>query len=275
MDRNIRLTIAFDGTAYNGWQRQKNAPTIQGTVEQKLAVLCGEQIHIHGAGRTDAGVHALGMVAHFKTIAARPLSTFTRGLNSMLPHDIRILEACEMPSDFHSRYQALAKTYRYDFFTGDIMPPIRRLYEAHLPGSFDLTACRESLQLLIGRHDFASFEGAGSRDPLQKNGRGAIRTIFQAQCSPIAGQPDKWSFSITGDGFLRHMVRNIVGTLRQVGIGKISTDNFAAILAARDRQNAGPTAPACGLFLEKIYYDRQKIPALQAPAATDNVDVER
>ncbi|HEB70093.1 MAG TPA: tRNA pseudouridine(38-40) synthase TruA [Desulfobulbus sp.] len=263
MKRNIRLVIAFDGTAYNGWQRQKNGPTIQGTLERKLSVLCCESVCIHGAGRTDAGVHALGMVAHFKTGAVRPLSAFTRGLNSMLPHDIRILEACEMPSDFHSRYHALAKTYRYDLFTGDVMPPTRRLYEAHLPGSFDLTACRRSLLLLMGSHDFASFEGAGSRDPLRKDGRGAVRTIFQARCSPISGQPNRWSFSITGDGFLRHMVRNIVGTLRQVGMGIISPDDFAAIVAACDRHQAGPTAPACGLFLEQIYYNRQDIPVLQ------------
>ncbi len=184
MDRNIRLVIAFDGTAYSGWQRQKKRPTIQGSIEKKLTILCSEPVCIHGAGRTDAGVHALAMVAHFQTTVGRPLSAFTRGLNSMLPHDIRILEAREMPSDFHSRYQALAKTYRYDFFSGDIMLPTRRLYEAHLPGSFDLAACQKCLPLLIGSHDFASFEGAGSRDPLQKTGRGAIRTIFQAQCRP-------------------------------------------------------------------------------------------
>ncbi len=263
MERNIRLVIAFDGTAYSGWQRQQNAPTIQGTVEEKLTVLCGHQVHIHGAGRTDAGVHALGMVAHFHTTAMRPLSTFTRGLNSMLPHDIRILDASEVPLDFHSRYQALAKTYRYDFFTGDIMQPTRRLYEAHLPGPFALDSCRKCLPFLMGSHDFASFEGAGSRDPLQKIGRGAVRTIFQTDCRPKAGKPDHWSFSITGDGFLRHMVRNLIGTLRQVGLGKTSPDDFAAILTACDRHLAGPTAPACGLFLEQIYYNRQNIPVLQ------------
>ncbi len=263
MNRTIRLVIAFDGSAYNGWQRQKNVPTIQGTLEKMLTILCNEPVHIHGAGRTDAGVHALAMVAHFQTIAVRPLSTFIRGLNSMLPLDIRILEAREVSPDFHSRYHALAKTYCYNFFTGDIMLPTRRLYEAHLPGAFDLAACRQCLRFLVGRHDFACFEGAGSRDPLQKNGRGAVRTIYLAECRPRTGQPDRWLFSITGDGFLRHMVRNIVGTLRQVGLGKISPDDFAAILAACNRHHAGPTAPACGLFLEQIYYNRQDIPGLQ------------
>ena len=263
MDRNIRLLIAFDGTAYKGWQRQKNAPTIQGTLEKKLAILCGEPVSVHGAGRTDSGVHALGMVAHFQTSAPHELSAFTRGLNSLLPRDIRSLEAVEMPRNFHSRFDALAKTYRYDFSTGNIMLPTHRLYVAHLPGHFDPGTCRKCLQLLLGCHDFSSFEGAGSRDPSQKNGRGAIRTVFHAACLPQSGLPDYWSFFITGDGFLRHMVRNIVGTLRQTGLGKISVDDFAAILAARDRQYAGPTAPACGLFLEQIYYERQKIPVLQ------------
>lgn len=261
MERNIRLVIAFDGTAYKGWQRQKNGPTIQGTLENRLAVLCGESVSVHGAGRTDSGVHALGMVAHFHTSAAHPIDAFTRGLNSLLPHDIRILDAEERPADFHSRFQALAKTYRYDFFTGAVMPPTRRLYEAHLPGRFDPDACRRALRLLVGRHDFASFEATGSRNPRLKEGRGAVRTIYQADCTPVNGLPGHWSFSITGDGFLRHMVRNIVGTLRLVGRRQISTADFDAILAARDRRRAGPTAPACGLFLVKIYYTPHSFPA--------------
>ena len=264
MDRNIRLLIAFDGTAYNGWQRQKNAPTIQATLVEKLSMLCGDTVNLHGAGRTDTGVHALGMVANFHTSVIHPLSAFKKGLNSLLPYDIRILEASEAAPDFHSRYSALAKTYLYDFFTGETMLPTRRLYEAHLPGSFDLGAVEECLQLLIGSHDFASFEGAGSRDSLQKKGRGSVRTIFQAKCSPREGQPNNhWSFSITGDGFLRHMVRNLIGTLRQVGQGKILPADFTRIFDSCDRRSAGPTASACGLFLEQIFYDEQNIPAPQ------------
>lgn len=259
MYRNIRLLIAFDGTAYNGWQRQQHVPTIQGALEDKLHILCGEPVKVHGAGRTDSGVHALGMVAHFQTSAAHPLSAFTNGLNSLLPFDIRILEVCEAPMDFHSRFFALAKTYRYDFFTGRLMLPTDRLYQAHLPCSFNLEAVQQCLQTLIGRHNFASFEASGSRDRLHKEGRGATRTIFQTDCKPKDKQLERWSIHITGDGFLRHMVRNLIGTLWFVGQEKISPSEFTGILHARNRCLAGPTAPACGLFLEQIYYDKQAI----------------
>jgi tRNA pseudouridine38-40 synthase len=257
-DRSIRLVITFDGTAYKGWQRQKSVPTVQGVLEKKISLLCAESITLHGAGRTDAGVHALGMVAHFHTNAAHPLPTFYHGLNSLLPPDIRILEAKSVSPDFHSRYSALGKTYRYDFFTGRVMPPTRRLYETHFPCSFDLAAVRKCLQLLIGSHDFASFEGSGSRNPLHNKGRGSIRTVFRASCLPIRDRADHFSFFITGDGFLRHMVRNMVGTLLPAGQNKISTAEFGSILRARNRSLAGPTAPAHGLFLQKIYYkDRE------------------
>ncbi len=255
MHRNIRLLITFDGTAYNGWQRQPHAPTIQATLENKLHLLCGEPVKVHGAGRTDSGVHALGMVAHFQTTVAHPLSAFTKGLNSMLPADIRILEASEVPVDFHSRYSALAKTYRYDFFTGRLMLPTDRLYQAHFPCTFNLDAVKKCLQHLIGRHDFSSFEASGSRDRTQKKGRGAIRTIFQADCIQKNSESERWSFVITGDGFLRHMVRNLVGTLWLAGEGKLSPAAFNDILQARNRCSAGPTAPACGLFLVHINYD--------------------
>lgn len=260
MDRNIRLLIAFDGTAYYGWQRQKNVPTVQGVLEEKLSTLCCTPIKLHGAGRTDTGVHALGMVAHFNTSVSHRLSAFSKGLNSMLPKDIRILKAREVATNFHSRFAALGKTYRYDFFTGELMLPTHRLYEAHFPGFFHLTPVNRCIQRLIGSHDFASFEGSGSRDLSQQGGRGSIRTILHAQCSAIDREPNHYSFAITGDGFLRHMVRNIVGTLLQVGQGTLSGSDFTSIFNARDRQSAGKTAPACGLFLKQIYYDKQDLP---------------
>jgi tRNA pseudouridine38-40 synthase len=262
MSRSIRLVIAFDGTVYKGWQRQKSVPTIQGVLEKKISLLCAEPVSLHGAGRTDAGVHALGMVAHFRTNAERPLPTFCHGLNSLLPPDIRILEATNVAADFHSRYSALGKTYRYDFFTGRIMSPVRRLYEVHFPCSFDLSAVQECLQLLIGTHDFVSFEGSGSRDPVRNKGRGSVRTIFQAECRPVKDMPLHFSFFVTGDGFLRHMVRNIVGTLLPAGQKKISPADFAEILNARNRNSAGPTAPAHGLFLQKIYYENKELQLL-------------
>lgn len=263
MNSSVRLVIAFDGTAYKGWQRQNTVPTVQGVLEKKISLLCAEPITLHGAGRTDAGVHALGMVAHFHTNAVRPLSTFCNGLNSLLPPDIRILEATNAPADFHSRFSALGKTYRYDFFTGRTLSPIRRLYEAHFPCLFDLSAVQQCLQLLVGTYDFASFEGTGSRDPMNNKGRGSVRTIYQAQCRPVKNMPLHFSLFVTGDGFLRHMVRNIVGTLLPTGQRKISPADFADILNARNRSSAGPTAPAQGLFLKKIYYENLNFQLLQ------------
>jgi tRNA pseudouridine38-40 synthase len=260
LSRNILLVIAFDGTAYYGWQRQKSAPTIQGVLEEKLSSLCNTPIKLHGAGRTDTGVHALGMVAHFQTSVSHKLSAFSRGLNSMLPKDIRIIEAREAASDFHSRFSALGKTYRYDFFIGSLMLPTLRLYKAHFPGTFNISSVNACISHLIGTHDFASFEGSGSRDLSLPGGRGSVRTILHAHCT--ATTKHNYSFFITGDGFLRHMVRNIVGTLLLAGKNKISSEDFNNILSQRDRRTAGQTAPACGLFLEQIYYEKSELSSL-------------
>lgn len=256
MLRNIRLLIAYDGGNYRGWQRQRQGATIQGELERGLARLCGEPITLHGAGRTDTGVHALGMVAHFHTKTTIPVVAFFKGLNSMLPQDIRILQAEEAPFDFHSRYNALGKTYRYDFFTGAVQWPVVRLYKAHLPGTFEPERLSAGLRIITGTHDFSSFERTGSRDRNAVGGRGGVRTLFYASCSPQLGCADCWSLRLTGDGFLRQMVRIIAGTLIEMGQGKRPVDELTAILAAKDRSTAGPTAPACGLFLEKIYYDQ-------------------
>ncbi|PIE56720.1 MAG: tRNA pseudouridine(38-40) synthase TruA [Desulfobulbus propionicus] len=251
MQRNIRLDLSFDGTRYCGWQRQRHAPSIQAMLETRLATLTRDEVTLHGAGRTDAGVHALNMVANFHTSSHIDLAAFLHGLNSMLPEDIRILKATEVPKDFHSRFSATGKTYSYRFFTGQIMPPCSRLYMSHFPCSLEHTSIATALKHLQGTHDFTSFEGAGSRDPA--SGRGAVRTLFSAQYGSLA-DPDHWMLSFTGDGFLRHMVRNLVGTLIEIGRGKRRADDITAILAARDRTAAGPTAPACGLFLEQVHY---------------------
>jgi len=252
--RTIRLLIAFDGGNYRGWQRQRQGATIQGELEKKLTILCSEPITVHGAGRTDAGVHALGMVAHFHTKTTMPVVAFFKGLNSMLPRDIRIRRAEEAPPDFHSRFSALGKTYRYDFFTGALQFPATRLYRAHLPGAFSLERLNSGLNIIVGSHDYSSFERTGSRDKSAVNGRGGVRNLWQASCFPQLGCADCWSLRLTGDGFLRQMVRIIAGTLIEMGQGKRPVEELAAILAARDRAMAGPAAPACGLFLEKIYY---------------------
>lgn len=253
--RNIRLVIAYDGTNFCGWQRQRNGPTIQEALEKKLSIITQERMQINGAGRTDAGVHALGMVAHFITTATMPASAFVKALNSMLPKDIRILDAVDVPPDFHARFSAQGKTYRYDFFTGPLQLPAERLYRTHFPCSFDCDRLHPSLDLLMSTHDFSSFEAVGSRDRTLTTGRGAVRTLFQAQCLVDPARPEHFSFRFAGDGFLRYMVRNLVGTLLRVGTGRLSTEQFQAILAAKDRERAAPTAPACGLFLEKVHYE--------------------
>jgi tRNA pseudouridine38-40 synthase len=253
--RNIRLLTAFDGSGYSGWQRQKNAPTIQGTLEQCLATMVDAEVTLHGAGRTDAGVHALGMTANFQTTSAIPCDGFLHGLNSMLPPDIRILDVVEAPEDFHSRYSALGKSYRYDIFTGRIQLPTERLYCAHYPLGFDSSTIHQCLEHIAGTHDFASFEGSGSRDVKKNFARGAVRTLHRATLSPHPAKPDHWSFSFVGDGFLRHMIRNLVGTLMEAGTGRISPSEFQTILQSRDRRTAGPTAPARGLFMVQVFYD--------------------
>ena len=254
MPRTVRLLIAYDGSNYQGWQRQLHGQTIQNELEKRLTLLCNEPVTLHGAGRTDTGVHALGMVAHFQTTTTIPVIAFFKGLNSMLPKDIRILQAEEAPHNFHSRFSALGKTYRYDFFTGALQLPSDRLYRAHIPGTFNLDRLSSCLESIIGTHDFSSFERTGSRDKNAVNGRGAIRTLFYASCFPQLGRVDCWSLRLTGDGFLRQMVRIIAGTLIEIGQGKHPTDKLVDIITAKDRTKAGPTAPACGLFLEKIYY---------------------
>ncbi len=256
MQRVIRLELAYDGTAYCGWQRQRQGEvTIQATLEECLEIICGHPLCVHGAGRTDAGVHAEAMVAHFLTTVAHPLAAFSKGLNSLLPQDIRILSAQEAEADFHSRFSACSKTYRYDFFTGAVMPPARRLYLGHLPGHFQAEPARQALEKLLGSHDFSSFERAGSRDPDAVSGRGAVRTIMHASCQPMAGLPGGWSLRLRGDGFLRQMVRIIAGTVIEIGQEKRVADSMVAILAAKDRKAAGQTAPACGLFLEQVDYE--------------------
>lgn len=252
--RNIRLLITFDGSRYSGWQRQKNAPTIQGALEKCLMTMVNSEVTLHGAGRTDAGVHALGMTAHFQTDSTIPCPGFQHGLNSMLPSDIRVLNIFDEVMDFHSRYSATGKSYRYDIFTGEIQLPTERLYCTHFPHDLDADKIYQCLEYISGTHDFTSFEGSGSRD-VTNSIRGAVRTLFHVSFTPHPVEPNRWSFSFTGDGFLRHMVRNLVGTLIDVGTGKISVDSFQEILKNRDRQAAGPTAPAHGLFLVKVFYE--------------------
>ncbi len=254
MSRTLQLLIAYDGTNYHGWQRQDNGITVQEAIEDGLALICKRPVTLHGAGRTDAGVHAEGMVAHFQIEQPIPQQAFVRGLNSILARDIRILDAIERPSTFHSRFSALGKTYRYDFFTGEIQIPHQRLYAAHYPCTFNAERVNQAVEYLLGSHDFSSFERTGSRDPNRKTGRGAVRTIHTICCNAKADQPECWSIRVTGDGFLRQMVRILSGTLIEIGSGQLPPEAMRDIVAAHDRKAAGITAPAHGLFLEKVYY---------------------
>lgn len=250
--RNIRLLIAFDGTDYSGWQRQKDAATIQGEIESRLIVMTGEQIMLHGAGRTDAGVHAEGMVANFHTASTIQPLAFFNGLNSMLPPEIRILRADQADLSFHARFSAKGKHYLYRLHTGPVLMPQHRRYCLHHRGAIDTSAVRACLSLICGTHDFASFENSGSRDKNSIDGRGSVRTIFAADLQQTGEH--EYVFSFIGDGFLRQMVRNIVGTLLEAGRGKLAVDAFQRVLQARNRTAAGPTAPARGLTLKEVLY---------------------
>lgn len=250
--RNVKLGIAFDGTAYAGWQRQADQATVQGVLEETIARMTQAEVTLHGAGRTDAGVHALGMVANFHTSSTISCQALKKGLNSLLPQDIRIVSVVDAPADFHARFHAKGKTYVYHVDCRPVHLPHCRLYSAHLPQEIDLSNMKKSLAMLVGEHDFSSFEASGSRD-LAFSKRGAVRRIFEAS---MEVSPDKQSFSVVmrGDGFLRHMVRNIVGTIFEVGIGKIDPEQFRTIIASKNRAAASATAPAKGLFLKEVFY---------------------
>ena len=250
--RNIKLLIAYDGTDFSGWQKQKNAATIQQEIETALTRITNGAVTLHGAGRTDAGVHALGMTASFQTQSVIPLFQLKKGLNSMLPFSIRIMDTENMEMDFHARFSARAKTYQYSFNTSPIQSPLLRLYSVHIPHPLHLENMLQCLDFICTTHDFASFEATGSRDKTIPGGRGSIRTLSQAKLEK-SGQ-HTYHFTFTGDGFLRHMVRNIVGTVLDTGKGKTTVAEFKEIVGKKDRSCAGATAPAHGLVLQKVYY---------------------
>ncbi len=252
--RNLQLTIAFDGTNFSGWQKQLNAPTIQGEIEKVLGTITNNPVTLHGAGRTDAGVHALGMVASFQTNSLISPAELLRGANSILPLSIRILEIKNAPPDFHARFSTISKTYFYIIDTGAIQSPVNRLYAVHIPQDLTIETMRKCLDLITGTHDFASFEASGSRDKNITTGRGSVRTLQEAVLHKTG--TGRLKFVFTGDGFLRHMVRNIVGTVLEVGKGRKTVEEFKKILEAKDRSVAAATAPAHGLFLKEVHYKK-------------------
>jgi tRNA pseudouridine38-40 synthase len=243
--RNLKLIIAYDGSNYQGWQIQPQAETIQGVLEEKLKLITGETPRLHAAGRTDAGVHALGQVVNFSLKHHIPASSLLLALNSTLPKDIVINDIQEVAPDFQARYCARSKKYVYRILQQPQPSPFERHYAWHIRKFLDIESMRCSARYLIGSHNFASFQGAGCT---AKNLVKTINEIDFQQNSHIL------SIVISGDGFLRHMVRNIVGTLIEVGRGKLPPDEIKVILEACDRRAAGPTAPPRGLYLAKVEY---------------------
>ena len=244
--KNFQLNIEYDGTNYHGWQRQKKDITIQATIEKALSVMTCQEITLVGSGRTDAGVHALGQVAHFKCDTRLNADTFHQGLNSLLPNDIVITACRQVSKTFHARFDVKSKIYHYRILNRLLPSALLRHYAWHIHTPLNTTAINQACQSLLGRHDFKAFEGAGSpRDHTLRN----IMTAKWKTCGV-----DEHQFWIEADGFLRYMVRNIVGTLINVGIGKISPCEFEKILDSKDRNQAGATAPPNGLYLVQVKY---------------------
>lgn len=244
--RNIKLVIEYDGTNYHGWQIQPNATSIQETIEDRLQKITQEEIRLIAAGRTDAGVHAVEQVANFSTESRLDINNIQRGLNSLLPPDIAIKEISEAEQDFHARYSAKSKIYRHVILNRSFPSPLYRNFSWFIPFKLDIKEMKSAVQCLIGRHDFSSFKASGC------NSHNPIREVYG-----ISLDKEKKGFiifEIEANAFLKQMVRNIVGTLVNVGKGKIGVSEFEEILRAKDRKKAGITAPPQGLFLVKIKY---------------------
>ena len=243
----FRITLAYDGTDFVGWQRQANGVSIQGLIEDALRALDGREVTVTGAGRTDAGVHALGQVAAFTIARELEPDAVVRALNAHLPHAIRVLSADHAPPAFHPRFGARTKTYRYRLCHADVMSPFERRYAWHVAGPLDVEAMCAAARLLEGRHDFAAFQAMGSSVATTE------REVIQ---SAIADRAigDVITYEVTGTGFLRHMVRIIVGSLVEIGRGRQPVEWITGVIASRNRATAGPTAPPDGLFLVRVEY---------------------
>jgi tRNA pseudouridine38-40 synthase len=246
--RRIKILLSYDGTDYHGWQVQPGLPTIQGVLEQVIAQIEGRSVSIAGSGRTDAGVHAIGQVAAFSLENPIPVDNLRRAVNRLLPRDIRVLSAEEAALDFHPRFQARRKTYEYRIFRGEICSPFERRYVCHHPYPLATEEMMAAVPLLEGEHDFTAFAASDDRDELELS---KVRTIF---CSRLTLEGDRLTYRVTGSGFLKHMVRNIVGVLLEVGKGNLDRAGFLARLQPGCALPAGPTAPARGLFLMSVEY---------------------
>lgn len=269
--RNICLTVAYDGTDFHGWQRQPDLPTVQASIEAAIEKITGAPVTLWGSGRTDAGVHALNQVANFKTDCRIPCVNLAKALNNLLPPTVRVKEAREAADNFHARYDVRSKTYRYRILQSPVCSPFLWRFVCHHPFPLDVKQMAEAARLFVGEHDFTSFaaadpEGVRTRESgvgrensefgirnLQSTGQSMVREIY---ISRLIARPrtSMLVYEVKGSGFLHHMVRNIVGTLLEVGRGKFAPSDVTRVLAARDRTLAGPTAPPQGLCLVKVEY---------------------
>lgn len=243
---NFKIIIEYDGSNYHGWQRQKDDRTIQQEIENALSTMTARQVFLNGSGRTDAGVHAFGQVANFLCETGLSAPVFQKGLNSILPDDIVIKDCRLVGEEFHARYDVKSKIYHYQILNRKLPSAIGRQYAWFIRRKLDAASMRTAISHIIGSHDFKSFEAAGS--PRTHT----TRNIMSADL--IEHKDGSLIFKIEADGFLRYMVRNIVGTLVDVGLGKITPAKFNDILASKNRSNAGATAPAHGLFLMEVKY---------------------
>lgn len=245
--RNIKLTIEYDGKEFHGWQKQPSKLNIQGTIEQAIKQITGEDVDLTASGRTDAGVHALGQVANFKTNSTVPIDKWCIALNSILKKSIRIKQAEEVEEAFHSRLSCKRKTYRYVICHAEFSSALYRHLETHIPYPLKIEDMQKAASYLVGEHDFKSFKASGT------SSKSSIRTIYQAEVIPK--DEDHIWIQLTGNGFLYNMVRIIAGTLVEVGMGKLPPQEMKTIIAAKDRSLAGKTLPPEGLYLVKVEYE--------------------
>lgn len=257
--RLVALELQYDGTDFCGWQSQAQGErTVQDALTDAIERITGQRVMVSGAGRTDSGVHALGQVASFSTNSKLSPEVLVRALNAVLPYDLRVIKLIDAPDGFHPRFSATGKRYGYYIANAPVMPPFARPYAWHFPKALDALAMREAASSFVGRHDFKAFQAAGS------DVTDTVRTIWRCQVltdlPPVAPGMEGMQIKVVveGGGFLRHMVRTMVGTLVEVGSGALAAGDVAGIIASVQRSNAGPTAPARGLFLEEVYYGGQQ-----------------
>ena len=262
MSRNLKITLAYDGAEFHGWQVQPGLRTVQGTLAECLKRLTGEDVLPQGSGRTDAGVHALAQVASVEIASPIPERNLVGALNDVLPPAVRVNSVEPVPHEFHARHSARAKTYRYRIYRGDICPPFLARYVYHDPYPLDEEAVMRASEHVVGKHDFSSFAASdpdraarikeAADDPASAFGTVSnVRTIHSSQW---VRTHDELIYTVRGDGFLHHMVRNLVGTFLLAGKGALKIEDVPAILEARNRSAAGPTAAACGLYLVSVEY---------------------